>query len=119
MLLSNTFAQSNKDITTIQSSVINQSKQSNTIYKQSLFKGMNKKESSSLKRKLLKNKDLFVETYHSNINNKDVLIQLKKDWIAYALNIYTDINIIHGSNTHKDKKEKDIAFVLFINKEYQ
>ena len=73
----------------------------NSIYKNELLKGT-EKERKAIRKKLRNARDTMISVFNAE-KNAEKRKAIAKDWIEYAKQVYTDINIICEANTTTDK----------------
>lgn len=93
-------------------------KQGTSIYKSNLFEGLNNSEKKSLRIKLRRMKDKFIQSYVINKNNKDYLIELQNSWFKYAKTVYNDVSIIVDNNSTQQNKEDASNFITAMLVDY-
>lgn len=86
-------------------------KQGATLYKNEIFEGKTDKEKKAIRVKLRKHLENFVISAKQAEKNKDKIEAIKKDWIAYAKNIYVNIENIVDANAG-EQKQKDVKYFL-------
>lgn len=98
--------------------LINNAKQGTSIYKSNLFEGLNNSEKKSLRIKLRRMKDKFIQSYVMNKTNKDYLKELQKTWLKYAKDIYNDVSIIVDNNSTQQNKDDASQFITAMLVDY-
>lgn len=93
-------------------------KQGTSIYKSNLFEGLNNSEKKSLRIKLRRMKDKFIQSYVMNKTNKDYLIELQNSWFKYAKTIYNDVSIIVDNNSTQQNKDDASNFITAMLVDY-
>ena len=91
--------------------LIANTRQGATIYKNDLFSETTEKEKKAIRVKLRKKLDNFIISAKQAEKNTEKLNAIRKDWIAYAKNVYNDINIIVDANAKEDKIN-DVKYFL-------
>lgn len=93
-------------------------KQGTSIYKSELFEGLNNSEKKSLRIKLRRMKDKFIQSYVMNKTNKEYLKELQKTWLKYAKDIYNDVSIIVDNNSTQQNKDDASNFITAMLVDY-
>ena len=97
--------------------LISNSKNSKSIYKNSLFEDCKTdKEKKSLRIKLRRKLQNFLGTFLQVEKNPTKIKELQKVWKEYAKEVYNNVNEIVDNNSTQDNKELVKRFISVMNK---
>lgn len=98
-------------------SLISNSKNRKSIYKNSLFEDCKTdKEKKSLRIKLRRKLQNFLGTFLQVEKNPTKIKELQKVWKEYAKEVYNNVNEIVDNNSTQDNKELVKRFISVMNK---